>query len=62
MGWGFLGCTATFNYTQPKELSIDYGRPTGRCVASAAGKFVREYTKSTVELDCNSWTGTIKMK
>ena len=63
LGWGFLGCAAEYNYTQPEELSLDYGTPIGRCAAgSTAGVFTREFTKATVELDCKEWVGTIKMK
>ena len=34
------------------------------CKETAAGSevFTREYTKSTVSLDCKAWKGSIKMK
>lgn len=30
--------------------------------AENSGVFVRDYTKATVTMDCNSWTGTVTPK
>ena len=40
------------------------GTPQGVCEETApqSGKFKREYSKATVELDCGSWESTITMK
>ena len=40
------------------------GTPQGVCEETApqSGKFKREYSKATVELDCGSWEPTITMK
>lgn len=52
------------NYTFPPALKADYGEPQGVCAETApgSGKFSREWSKATVELDCSSWTSTITPK
>jgi hypothetical protein len=47
--------------TFPKEFNVDYGIPTGVCseIAPNSGKYVREWSKATVELDCNTWESSI---
>ena len=57
------------SYIFPEALNIDYGQPVdsgaaGLCKETApnSGVFVREYTKATVQMDCNSWKPTITMK
>ena len=62
LGHGWLGCSKFYHF--PPELNADYGTPTGLCSETAAGSgvFVREWTKATVQMDCNSWTPTITMK
>ena len=62
LGHGWLGCSKFYHF--PPELNADYGTPTGLCSETAAGSgvFVREWTRSTVQMDCNSWTPTITMK
>ena len=50
LGYGFLGCAAADNYTQPDAFSVDYGIPTGSC-AAVPGKsevYTREWSKATV--------------
>lgn len=43
-------------------FSEDYGTPKGTCKPSSKkGVYEREYSKATVSVDCNTWTGTIKM-
>ena len=40
------------------------GVPQGLCKETANGSavFVREWSKATIQMDCNSWTPTIQMK
>lgn len=45
----------------PQEFSMDYGRPAGLCVETAAGVFQRLLSKSIVQLDCNAWQANITM-
>ena len=53
-------------YYFPPEFNQDYGEPVGGqlCKESAPNSeiFTREFTKSTVSLDCKAWKGSIKMK
>lgn len=71
LGHGWKGCSQ--EYLFPDEFNVDYGEPLDD--ASAAGKkqicketsdgsgiFTREYTKSSIKMDCNKWQGTITMK
>lgn len=63
LGFGWLGCSK--DWTFPTALSNDYGTPTsGLCTETAPGSavFSREYTKASVTMDCNTWTGTVSMK
>ena len=62
LGHGWLGCSR--NYVFPEALNVDYGEPLGLCheTASKSGVFVREWSKATVKMDCNTWTPTITMK
>lgn len=59
IGYGWVGCNVEYEF--PDELKRDYGVPLGTCQETAAnsGVFVRKYSKALVEMDCNSWTGTI---
>ena len=56
-------------YVFPDALNVDYGEPVGQGVAGLchetapnSGVFARDYTKATVQMDCNTWTPTITMK
>jgi len=62
LGHGWLGCSQ--KYIFPPELNVDYGVPSGLCAetANGSGVFVREWSKATVQMDCNSWTPKIVMK
>jgi hypothetical protein len=73
LGYGWLGCGCGWEYDarmpcdiyqRPAALNVDYGVPTGLCAetASDSGVFVREWTKSTVTVDCIKYTSGIKMK
>ena len=62
LGHGWLGCSRT--YEVPEQLSWDYGEPLGLCKETGAksGVFTREWSKASVQMDCNSWTPTITLK
>eukprot|EP01064_Diplonema_japonicum_P020338 TRINITY_DN295_c1_g1_i1.p1 TRINITY_DN295_c1_g1~~TRINITY_DN295_c1_g1_i1.p1 ORF type:complete len:427 (+),score=126.79 TRINITY_DN295_c1_g1_i1:46-1326(+) len=47
---------------RPKAMDTDYGSPLGLATEPKTNTFVREYTKSTVTLDCNNFFATIVMK
>lgn len=61
-GFGWVGCG--YNYSYPQMLNEDYGAPLGLCdeTAEGSGIFKREWSKSTIEMDCNTWTASIKLK
>ncbi len=62
LGHGWLGCSR--DYLFPDELNLDYGEPLGLCAETAPGSgvFTREFTRSTVQMDCATWTPTITWK
>ena len=62
LGHGWLGCSREYAY--PTELNGDYGEPLGLCseTATGSGVFTREFTKSTVQMDCNTYTPQITFK
>jgi hypothetical protein len=62
LGFGWSGCGNEIAF--PDELRVDYGVPAGLCSETAAGSnvFRREWSKATVEMDCNAYKGTITMK
>lgn len=73
-GYSWVSCIGDFgrggpgeppmNFTFPDALKVDYGTPVGHCeeTAHGSGKFRREYSKATVELDCVNWKDTITFK
>ena len=72
LGYGWLGCSSGSEppgaggqpYSFPPALTLDYGAPTSNCSATAPGSgvYTREWSKATVQMDCNTWTPTITMK
>ena len=62
LGHGWLGCSR--EYEIPEQLNWDFGEPAELCkeTAPSSGVFTREWTKATIQMDCSSWTPTIKMK
>ena len=62
LGHGWSGCSRVYEWTS--ALDGDYGEPLGLCSETGAGSgvFTREWSRSTVTLDCNTWKGTIVMK
>ena len=63
LGNGWVGCSQQFEYPA-SQFNADYGDALGFCAETApsSGIFVREFTKSTVQMDCNSYTPTITFK
>ena len=49
-------------YQRPQALDLDYGVPAGLCKETAAGVFEREWSTSTVTVDCNSYTSEVHFK
>eukprot|EP01065_Artemidia_motanka_P034933 TRINITY_DN42915_c0_g1_i1.p1 TRINITY_DN42915_c0_g1~~TRINITY_DN42915_c0_g1_i1.p1 ORF type:complete len:440 (+),score=155.68 TRINITY_DN42915_c0_g1_i1:56-1375(+) len=76
LGWGVWGMTWPFNpepahgelpplphgVPRPTALDKDYGKPLGLCTEPKRGVFTREWTKATVQLDCNDFTASIVPK
>jgi hypothetical protein len=62
LGHGWSGCSRV--YERPEALDGDYGEPLGLCSETApqSGIFKREWSKSSITLDCNTWKGEITMK
>lgn len=63
LGNGWLACDRQYEY--PADLfNADYGEPVGICseTSPGCGVFVRDFTKSTVQMDCNTWTPTVTFK
>lgn len=62
LGFGWSGCGNEVSF--PPQLGVDYGTPVGWCAETApsSGVFTREWTKATVEMDCNDYKGSITMK
>merc|ERR1711907_722778 len=62
LGHGWLGCSR--EYEVPEQINWDYGTPLGLCKETAhhSGVFVREWTKATIQMDCNTWTPNITLK
>ena len=62
LGHGWLGCSRDYDF--PDALNLDYGVPAGLCAETAAGSgvFERNFSKSTVRMDCATYTPTITFK
>jgi len=71
LGYSWVGCAngaeppggGGNQYVYPQEFKVDYGTPVGQCseTSSGSGVFKRQWTKASVAMDCNTWTGTIQM-
>ena len=74
LGYSWLGCTSDATpghgggpagrYTSPDEmpeLAPDFGAPTAPLAEGPAGVFVRDWSKATVSMDCNTCTPSIVM-
>ena len=71
LGYGWMGCGCGWEhggkmpcdiYQRPAALDEDYGIPTGLCRETRPGQFVREWTKATVTVNCNTYTSKIDKK
>ena len=67
LGFSWMGCNTeqVHQYQRPGVLDVDYGTPTDTYCSETGdgtGVFVREWSKASVQLDCNTWEATIKMK
>jgi hypothetical protein len=63
LGNGWTGCSREYEYPA-KQFNADYGEPLGLATETAkdSGIFVREWSKATVQMDCNSYTPKITFK
>eukprot|EP01043_Picozoa_sp_COSAG02_P093669 COSAG02_NODE_30166_length_556_cov_0.737418_2_plen_99_part_00 len=63
LGNGWTGCGHFYEYPA-EQFNADYGEPLGLAKETApdSGIFVREWSKATIKMDCNSYTPTITMK
>ena len=63
LGNGWTGCGHFYEYPA-EQFNADYGEPLGLAKETApdSGVFVREWSKATIKMDCNSYTPTITMK
>jgi len=59
LGHGWLGCSRTYEF--PDALNQDYGQPQELCHEVSSGVFQRKWTRATVEMNCNTWTPSIKL-
>ena len=65
IGHGWTGNGNHYSGNWSPLFEADYGTPlTNSCSEDGAkpGVFHRSWTKAEVEMDCNAWTGHIKMK
>ncbi|CAE8730362.1 unnamed protein product [Polarella glacialis] len=62
LGHGWSNCNRVYEY--PTGLDFDYGEPLSLCkeTKEGSGIFTREWSKSTVHMDCNTFKGTVTMK
>jgi hypothetical protein len=72
-GYSWSGCFGDFdengnplpvNITFPSVFRQDYGTPTAQCreTAHGSGVFVRDWSKASIALDCNTWAANITLK
>lgn len=52
IGHGWKSCSKVYEY--PAVLNTDVGTPLGLCTQTAPGVFSRNYTKVSVEMNCNT--------
>ena len=65
IGWGWGGGHLHAGLPRASEFDRDYGgRPAAPCTErdNGTGVFTREYPKATVEWNCNTGRGEIRMK
>jgi hypothetical protein len=57
IGHGWKACSKT--YVFPAALNTDVGTPLGLCTQTAPGVFSRNYTKVSVEMNCNTGSSRV---
>jgi hypothetical protein len=59
----WTGCSRHYEYPA-KQFNADYGEPLGQATETAkdSGVFVREWSRVTVQMDCNTYTPKITFK
>jgi hypothetical protein len=64
LGSGWQGCASSLRFEFPAELNDDFGEPSGTCAEAppGSGVFVRDFSRATVAMDCETWTPTITWK
>ena len=72
LGYGWMGCGCGWDgdgempcdlYSRPPSFDVDYGVPMELCrETNSSGVFTRDYTRSTVQVDCNARSAKIVMK
>jgi hypothetical protein len=62
LGFGWSGCGNLVTF--PEVLGSDFGVPSGFCqeTGTNSGVFVRDWTKASVTMDCNTYKGSVTMK
>lgn len=62
LGHGWKGCSKSYEF--PPALNLDYGEPAGLCeeTSPSSGVFRREWSKATIEMDCNRWMPSITFR
>eukprot|EP01079_Euglenida_sp_SAG-EU17-18_P010842 gene10842-42_t len=61
LGNGWTGCSRHYQFPAD-QFNADYGEPLGLATETSPGVFVREWTKSTVQMDCNTYIPKITFK
>lgn len=61
-GHSWKGCSNWYRF--PDALNADYGEPSELCTETTtkSGIFTREWSKASVKMDCNTYTGEVTMK
>ena len=55
MAFGWIGCVTIPPPVANSPYDRDYGTPLGECSETRSGVFSREYSKATVQMDCNAF-------
>lgn len=61
LGNGWTGCSHFYEYPA-EQFDADYGEPLGLAKETAKGVFTREWSKATIQMDCNTYTPKITFK
>ena len=61
LGNGWNGCNHFYQYPA-EQFNADYGEPLGLAKEISSGVFTREWSKATIQMDCNTYTPNITFK